>query len=136
MLVSFVSHQRLSKCSYYLDESLAAVREGGVMYLNIRNQTSSTIAIKAGTVIGKATPATFVFQPVSKVEKTEVVNRITVSEDALSYTSSDELSSLFHNQFPSPTEDSEAPLSEAAIRKRTDPELLKQIPGPDLKTVA
>ena len=43
ILVSFVSHQRRSKCPYYLDESLAAVRYGGMMFLNIRNQTSASI---------------------------------------------------------------------------------------------
>ena len=71
MLVSFVSHQRLSKCNYYLDESLASVRDGGTMYINIRNQTSLPIAIRAGTVIGKATPATFVFRQLVETEKTE-----------------------------------------------------------------
>ena len=49
---------------------------------------------------------------------------------------SSEYTSLFHNQFPSSTEASEVPLSEAEVRKRTDPELLKPIPGPDLESVA
>ena len=105
------------------------------MYLNIRNQTSLPIALRAGTVVGKATPATFVFRQTVKVDKTEVefVNRVL---EMKFFDTSSEYSSLFHNQFPSATDPSEAPLSEAEVRKRTDPELLKLIPGPDLKTVA
>ena len=139
MLVTFVSHQHMSKCNYFLDESLAAVRDGGIMYLNLRNQTSSLIAVKAGTVVGSATPVNFVFKAINraKTETDQTVNVETVSrvyECGFSSTST-ELSSLFHTEFPSSTEASEGPLSEAEVRKRTGPELLKPIPGPDLETV-
>ena len=84
-----------------------------------------------------AQPVSLLFNPTVQVETkesdVEFVNR--VFEMEFSDTSS-EYSSLFHSQFPSATEPSEAPLSEAKVRKRTDPELLKPIPGPDLKTVA
>ena len=67
------------------------------MYVNIRNQTSLPIAIRAGTVIGKATPATFVFRQFVETEKTETefVNRV-IEKEFVSETSS-EYSSLVHN---------------------------------------
>ena len=82
------------------------------------------------------------FKPVVKIQtenvsediSTESINRICTDMEFSS--SSSELSSLFHYEFPSPTEASEAPLSEAEVRKRTDPELLKPIPGPNLDSVA
>ena len=86
-------------------------------------------------MVGSATPATFVFRPMVTVEKTEIAMVNSIVEMEFS-SSTDELSFLYQNQFPSSTEDSEAPLSEAEVRKRTDPELFKPIPGPDLKTVA
>ena len=49
--------------------------------------------------------------------------------------SSEEMSSMFHNQFPSSTDPSEPPLSDTELRKQTEPELLKPIPGPDLTNV-
>ena len=102
----------MSKCNYFLDESLAAVRDGGIMYLNLRNQTSSPIAVKAETVVGSATPATFIFKAVTKAktESDEVVSIETVNRiyDCGFSTTPTELSSLFHNEFPSSTKASEA----------------------------
>ena len=57
------------------------------------------------------------------------VNRVFIDSE----TSSD--ISSFAQNFLSTTEDSEVGLSEHEMRKRTDPQLLKTIAGPDLSPV-
>ena len=121
------------------EDTLTSVGEGGIVFLAIRNQTDKErVKIKAQTVIGKAALTTFVLNSVlmqtegeaSKLSA-EYVNQI--HRNFVMDTSS-EFSSFAQN-FSSSTEPSEAGLSDNEKRKRTDPQLLKAIPGPDLSSV-
>ena len=121
------------------EDTLTSVGEGGIVFLAIRNQTDKErVKIKAQTVIGKAALTTFVLNSVlmqteGEVSKlsAEYVNQIRRNFDM---DTSSEFSSFAQN-FLSSTEPSEAGLSDNEKRKRTDPQLLKAIPGPDLSSV-
>ena len=121
------------------EDTLTSVGEGGIVFLAIRNQTDKErVKIKAQTVIGKAALTTFVLNSVlmqtegeaSKLSA-EYVNQIHRNFDM---NTSSEFSSFAQNLLSS-TEPSEAGLSDNEKRKRTDPQLLKAIPGPDLSSV-
>ena len=121
------------------EDTLTSVGEGGIVFLAIRNQTDKErVKIKAQTVIGKAALTTFVLNSVlmqtegeaSKLSA-EYVNQIHRNFDM---DTSSEFSSFAQN-FLSSTEPSEAGLSDNEKRKRTDPQLLKAIPGPDFSSV-
>ena len=126
-----------------LDDCLAAVTEGSRLVASLQNATAKDVTIKKGTLIGHATPTTFSLQPVTQVEgcasvcndnsTQNFVFRID-SESPLSSLSSDEFSSFAQN-FLSSTDSSEPELSETEKRKRTDPELLKPVAGPNLSSV-
>ena len=136
VMVTFVSHVRSGNCDIFLEDSLSAVRPGGILYLHLRNQVNSKVAVPAKSIIGKAFLVKTVFEPITNTGSTEAATILNIYQDFCSKTSSETLSSSNHNQFPSSTEPSEAPLSESEVRKRTDPELLKPIKGPDLSAVA
>ena len=111
----------------------------GIIFVALRNQTDKErVRIKAQTVIGKAALTTFVLNAVPMQNRgddlklsVEFVNQIHKDIDM---DTSSEFSSFAQN-FLSSTEPSEVGLSESEKRKRTDPQLLKAIPGPDLSSV-
>ena len=121
------------------EDTLTSVGEDGVVFLALRNQTAKEgVRIKEQTVVGKAVLTNFVFNSVpiqdsreaSKLSA-EFVNQV---HRDLDLDTSSEFSSFAQN-FLSSTEPSEMGLSENEKRKRTDPQLLKPIPGPDLSSV-
>ena len=121
------------------EDTLTSVGEDGVVFLALRNQTAKEgVRIKEQTVVGKAVLTNFVFNSVpiqdsreaSKLSA-EFVNQV---HRDLDLDTSSEFSSFAQN-FLSSTEPSEMGLSENEKRKRTDPLLLKPIPGPDLSSV-
>ena len=121
------------------EDTLTSVGEDGVVFLALRNQTAKEgVRIKEQTVVGKAVLTNFVFNSVpiqdsreaSKLSA-EFVNQV---HRDLDLDTSSEFSSFAQN-FLSSTELSEMGLSENEKRKRTDPLLLKPIPGPDLSSV-
>ena len=121
------------------EDTLTSVGEDGVVFLALRNQTAKEgVRIKEQTVVGKAVLTNFVLNSVpiqdsreaSKLSA-EFVNQV---HRDLDLDTSSEFSSFAQN-FLSSTEPSEMGLSENEKRKRTDPLLLKPIPGPDLSSV-
>ena len=121
------------------EDTLTSVGEDGVVFLALRNQTAKEgVRIKEQTVVGKAVLTNFVFNSVpiqdsreaSKLSA-EFVNQV---HRDLDLDTSSEFSSFAQN-FLSSTEPSEMGLSENEKRKRTDPQLLKPILGPDLSSV-
>ena len=121
------------------EDTLTSVGEDGVVFLALRNQTAKEgVRIKEQTVVGKAVLTNFVFNSVpiqdsreaSKLSA-EFVNQV---HRDLDLDTSSEFSSFAQN-FLSSTEPSEIGLSENEKRRRTDPQLLKPIPGPDLSSV-
>ena len=113
--------------------------EEGTIFLALRNQTDKErVRIKKQTVIGKTALTTFVLNSnpmqingeASKLSA-EYVHQVHKNVDM---DTSSEFSSFAQNVLSS-TEPSEAGLSDNEKRKRTDPQLLKAIPGPDLSSV-
>ena len=133
------SYSMKSNAVFVSEDTLTSVGEGGVVFIALRNQTDKErVRIKEQTVIGKAMLTAFILNPVplqhvsetSKLTE-EFVNRIHENVDL---DTSSEYSSLARN-FLSSTEPSEIDLSESEKRKRTDPQLQKAIPGPNLSSV-
>ena len=128
-----------SNAVFVSEDTLTSVGEDRVVFLALKNQTAKEgVRIKEQTVIGKAVLTTFVFNSVpiqdsreaSKLSA-EFLNQV---HRDLDLDTSSEFSSFAQN-FLSSTEPSEMGLSENEKRKRTDPQLLKPIPGPDLSSV-
>ena len=71
VMITFVSHERSSNCDIFLDDCLSAVRPGGILYLHLRNQVNSRIAISAKSIIGKAFLVKTVFEPITCTGSTE-----------------------------------------------------------------
>ena len=133
--------QGTSKRSPFVSEdTLTSVGDEGIVFIALRNTTpSENVTIQTKTVLGKAETTKFVLQPVAADTATEVdkslfeqVNKV-YTEEWLNETSSEY--SSFAQNFLSSTEMSEEGLSESEKRAKTDPQLLKPIPGPDLSSV-
>ena len=128
------------RCPFVSEDTLTSVGDEGIVFIAVRNTAAfENVTIPTKTVLGKAEPTNFVLQPVAADTATESdkslfeqVNRF-YTDEWLSETSS-EFSSFAQN-FLSSTEMSEEGLSESEKHARTDPQLLKPIPGPDLSSV-
>ena len=128
-----------NKCSFVSEDTLMSTGEDGSVFLAVRNRTANeNFTLQSKTVLGKAEPTTFVFRPilVDQTDKTSVpfverVNNNNVVD--LSDTSTE--FSFFAQNVLSSTEMSEEGLTENEKRARTDPQLLKPIPGQDLSSV-
>ena len=114
-----------------------SIGKDGTVFLAVRNRTANErLILHSRTVLGKAQPTTVLFRPImvdqtvkTSVPLVEHVKKIDIVD--LSDTST-EFSSFAQN-FLFSTEMSEEGLSEK--RGRTDPQLLKPIPGPHLSSV-
>ena len=128
-----------SKSVFVSEDTLTSVGEEGLIFVALRNQTDKErVRIKAQTVIGKAVLTTFVLNSVPLQNKgddsklsVEFVNQVHKDIDM---DTSSEYSSFAQN-FLSSTDPSEVDCSESEKPKRTDPQLLIAIPGPDLSSV-
>ena len=127
----------------FLEDSVATVSETGTLYVSLINLTSNPQRVRCGVHLGTVVPVSLVYRavpqnldsPAKTDHETEADNgRATFvykvySEMNLSTAS--ELNSSSEFEFLSSTDPSEAGLSEREVRKRTDPDLLAPIPGPD-----
>ena len=110
--------------------------EGGVVFSALRNQTAKERArLKEQTIFGKAVVTNFELNSVSAGDSLEAstlpaqfVNKVHIE---LELDTSSGFCSFAQN-FLSTTEESGEGLLENEMRKRTDPQLLKAVPGPDL----
>ena len=126
----------------FLEDSVATVSETGTLYVSLINLTSNPQRVRCGVQLGTVVPVSLVYQAVPQnLGSSTTTNKETnadngranfvckvYSEMNLS-TASELTSSEF--EFLSSTDPSESGLSEREIRKRTDPELMAPIPGPD-----
>ena len=126
----------------FLENSVATVSETGTLYVSLINLTSNPQRVRCGVQLGTVVPVSVVYQavPQNLVSSTTTSKKTNAdngransvykvySEMNLS-TASELTSSEF--EFLSSTDPSETGLSEREIRKRTDPELMAPIPGPD-----
>ena len=128
-----------NRCPFVSENTLTSVGEDGTVFLAVRYRTANeNLILHSRTVLGKAQPTTFMFRPImvnqtgkSSVSFVEHVKKIDVVN--LSDTST-EISSFAQN-FLSSTGISYEGLSENEKGERTDLQLLKPIPGPDLSSV-
>ena len=124
-----------------MEDTIANVGETGSFYVSVGNLTSNAQKVKCGTMLGTAAPVRLVYHAVPQCalahkgesdEKSdspnEFVNRVYSEMDLNSHS---KCSSSSEFEFLSSTDPSEEGLSEREIRKRTDPDLLAPIPGPE-----
>ena len=122
---------------------MATVSKTGTLYVSLINLTSKPQRVRCGVQLGTVVPVSLVYRavpqnldsPAKTGQETEADNGRAIfvykvySEMNLSTAS--ELTSSSEFEFLSSTDPSEAGLSEREVRKRTDPDLMAPIPGPD-----
>ena len=141
VVINFATPNRLLKNTIFVEDTIATVGETGSFYVSVGNLTSNAQKVECGTMLGTAAPVRLVHQAVpqcalahkgesdEKSDSTnEFVNRVYSEMDLNSHS---KCSSSSEFEFLSSTDPSEEGLSEREIRKRTDPDLLAPIPGPE-----
>ena len=127
----------------FLEDSVATVGESGLVFLSLMNLTSNPQKLRRGTRLGHVVPVSLVYkaipQDTSKAQaafpQTEVnddhVSFVNKIYEKINFSTDSQLTSSSEFEFLSSTEPTEAGLSDREIRKRTDPELMAPIPGPE-----
>ena len=127
----------------FLEDSVATVSETGTLYVSLVNLTSNQQRVRCGAHLGTVVPVSLVYQAVpQKLDATVEADHKTEADNSranfvykvyseMNLSTASELTSSSEFEFLSATDPSEAGLSEREIRKRTDPDLLAPIPGPD-----
>ena len=122
---------------------MATVNETGTLYVSLINLTSNPQRVRCGVQLGTVVPVTLVYQAVPQnLEPRTKASKETEADNSranfvykvyseMNLSTASELTSSSEFEFLSSTDPSEAELSEREIRKRTDPELMAPIPGPD-----
>ena len=123
--------------------SEATVVETGTLYVSLINLTSNAQRVRCGVQLGTVVPVSLSYQAVPQElddaaktsEQTESdkgrANFVCELYSEMNLSTASELTSSSEFEFLSSTDPSEEGLSEREIRKRTDPELIASIPGPD-----
>ena len=135
VVINTATPNRVLKNTIFVEDTFAIVGETALFYVSVGNLTSNAKTVKCGTIFCTAAPVCLVNHAVpqcSRAHKVEgdekSVNRI-YSEIDLSSQSKFSSSSEF--EILSSTVISEEGLSEREVKKRTDPDLLAPIPGPE-----
>ena len=126
----------------FLEDSVATVSETGTLYVSLINLTSNPQRVRCGVQLGTVVPVSLVYQAVPQnLGSSTTTSKETNADNGRAnfvckvYSemnlSASELTSSSEFEFLSSTDPSESGLSEREIRKRTDPELMAPIPGPD-----
>ena len=128
-----------SKSVFVSEDTLTSVGAEGIIFVALQNQTDKErVRVKEQTVIGKAALITFVLNSLPMQNRGDAsklsVDFVNQVQQDIDMDTSSEFTS-FAQYFLSSIEPSEVGLSESEKRKRTDPQLLKAIPGPDLSSV-
>ena len=127
----------------FLEDSVATVCETGTLYVSMINLNSNQQRVRCGAHLGTVVPVSLVYQTVPQnLDATAKTDHETEADNGranfvykvyseMNLSTASELTSSSEFEFLSSTDPSEAGLSEREIRKRTDPDLLAPIPGPD-----
>ena len=127
----------------FLEDSVATVSETGTLYVSLINLTSNPQRVRCGVQLGTVVPVSLVYQAVPQNLGSSTTNSKETNADngranfvykvysEMNLSTASELTSSSEFEFLSSTDPSETGLSEREIRKRTDPELMAPIPGPD-----
>ena len=128
------------RCPFVSEDTLTSVGDVGIVFIAVRNTAAfENVTIPTKTVLGKAEPTNFgclgfnLWLPIRQPKLINLCLNKLIEFIQMSETSS-EFSSFAQN-FLSSTEMSEEGLSKSEKHARTDPQLLKPIPGPDLSSV-
>ena len=126
-----------------MEDSVATVSETGTLYLSLINLTSNPQRVRCGVQLGTVVPVSLVYQavpqnldsPTKTSKETEAdnggANFVYKVYSEMNLSTASELTSSSEFEFLSSTDPSDAGLSEREVGKRTDPELMAPIPGPD-----
>ena len=129
----------------FLEDSVATVSETGILYVSLINLTSNPQRVRCGAHLGTVVPVSLVYQAVPQnldaTAKTDHeieadngrANFVYKVYSEMNLSTASELTSSSDFEFLSLTDPSEAgrEIRKREIRKRTDPDLLAPIPGPD-----
>ena len=127
----------------FLEDSVATVSETRTLYVSLINLTSNPQRVRCGVQLGTVVPVTLVYRavpqnlgpPTKSSKESEAddsgANFVYKVYKEMNLSTASELTSSSELEFLSSTDPSEAGLSEREIRKRTDPEPMAPIPGPD-----
>ena len=128
-----------TKCAFVSEDTLSSVGENGTVSLSLRNTTATdNVVVKSKTVIDKSELTTFVFEPVFVEKRGEASALPFEPTNCIRTVDLNDTSSEF-SPFSlinlSSTRMSEIGLSENEKHAKTDPQLLKTNPVPDLSSV-
>ena len=127
----------------FLEDSVATVSEAGHVFVSLLNFTSNPQRIRRGTQLGNVVPVSLAYRAIPQqstpqpTQRTQVyndqfafVNKIHIYEE-MNYDTNSQLTSSSEFEFLSSTDPTEEGLSEREVRKRTDPELMAPVQGPE-----
>ena len=127
----------------FLEDSVATVSETGTLYVSLKNLTSNPQRVRCGVQLGTVVPVSLVYQAVPQnLGSSTTTSKRTNADNGranfvckvyseMNLSTASELTSSSEFEFLSSTDPSESGLSEREFRKRTNPELMAPIPGPD-----
>ena len=124
----------------FLEDSVATVSEADHVFVSVLNLTSNPQRVRRGTQLGNVVPVSLVYRAIPQQSTPKPTQRAQVDNDQFAFvnkiyeemnydTNSQLTSSEF--EFLSSTDPIEEGLSEREVRKRTDPELIAPVQGPE-----
>ena len=125
----------------FLKDSVAIVSETGHVFVSVLNLTSNPQRIRKGTQLGNVVPVSLVYRAIPQQSAPKPAQRTQVDNDQfafvnkinekMNYDTKSQLPSFSEIEFLSSTDPTEEGLSEREVRKRTDPELMAPVQGPE-----
>ena len=125
----------------FLEDSVATVSEAGYVFVSVLNLTSNPQRIRRGIQLGNVVPVSLVYRAIPHQSAPEPAMRTQVDNDQfafvnniyeeMNYDTDSQLTSSSEFEFLSATDPTEEGLSEREVRKRTEPELMAPVPGPE-----
>ena len=125
----------------FLKDSVAIVSETGHVFVSVLNLTSNPQRIRKGTQLGNVVPVSLVYPAIPQQSAPKPAQRTQVDNDQfafvnkinekMNYDTKSKLPSFSEIEFLSSTDPTEEGLSEREVRKRTDPELMAPVQGPE-----
>ena len=125
----------------FLEDIVATVSEAGHLFISVINLTSNSQRIRRGTQLGNVVSVSLVYQAIPQQSAPQPTQRTKVDNDQfafvnkiyeeMNYDTNSQLISSSELEFLSSTDPTEEGLSEREVRKRTDPELMARVQGPE-----
>ena len=125
----------------FLEDSVATVSEAGHVFISVINLTSNPQRIRKGTRLGNVVSVSLVYQAIPRQPTLQPTQQTEVNNDQfafvnkiygeMNYDTDSQLTSSSEFEFLSSTDPTEESLSDREIRKRTDPELMAPVQGPE-----